>query len=178
MNPDLPLVEAILRGEEDAMETVYSRYAKEVWVFLRHYLNDPELCAEIRDDVFVEVWRGASTYRAQGSLKSWIFGIARHRALDSTAGGEKTVPLRDEIPAPRESDPEGNALRVEAMERLERALRTLDEEHRSVLLMAFVGGLSYADIGQALGCPENTVKTRVHYARKRLRELMPERRHA
>jgi RNA polymerase sigma-70 factor (ECF subfamily) len=178
MNADLPLVEAILRGEEGAMQEVYSRYANEVWAFLRHYLRDPGLCDEIRDDVFVDVWRSAANYRAQGSLKSWIFGIARHRALDALAGGGKSVPLKDELLIPHGSDPEQDALRLESMERLERALQALDEEHRAVLLMAFVGDLSYADIGQALSCPEGTVKTRVHYARKKLRELMPERSHA
>lgn len=177
MNADLSLVEAILRGEEGAMQTVYVLYANEVWAFLRHYLPDGGLCEEIRDDVFVDVWRSASKYRAQGSLKSWIFGIARHRALDALEG-RKFVPLRDEFAIPHSDDPEKDLLRREAMEELEAALKALDEEHRAVLLMAFVGGLSYADIGQALGCPEGTVKTRVHYARKKLRELMPQRHHA
>jgi RNA polymerase sigma factor (sigma-70 family) len=176
-HPDLPLVEAILRGEEDAMREVYTRYAREVWVFLRHHLGDPDLCAEIRDDVFTEAWRSASKFRGEGSLKSWIFGIARHRALDVMGRGRAWVPLEDAAEAAPAGDPERQALRREAVEEFNRALRALDEDHRSVLLMAFVGGLSYAEIGRALGCPEGTIKTRVFYARRKLRELMPEQGH-
>jgi len=177
MNADLVLVEAILSGSEDAMQEVYSRHARDVWVFLRHYLNDGGICEEIRDEVFVEVWKNASKFRAQGTLKSWIFGIARHRAMDSLRHGRGNVPLDEQMAVPQGADPETDALRRESMERFNQALSSLDEDHRTVLLMAFVGNLSYADIGQAMGCPEGTIKTRVHYARKKLRELMPEKRH-
>ena len=177
MNDDLALVDALLKGNEEAMQEVYSRYSKDVWVFLRHYVNDPRLCEEIRDDVFVDVWRSASKYRAQGSLKSWIFGIARHRALDAMAQGRELAPLAPDLAVPDGSDPERAVLRLEEMQQFSKALQALEEDHRTVLLMAFVGDLSYADIGRAVGCPENTVKTRVFYARKKLRELLPGKHH-
>jgi RNA polymerase sigma-70 factor (ECF subfamily) len=175
MSRDLELIDEVLKGHEEAMKEIYATYAHDVWCFLRHYVKDVRACEEVRDDVFVEVWRSASKYRAQGSLKSWILGIARHRALDVLARRKEEVPLDPSLP--HGDNPEKNVLQKESMEDLHLALGRLEEDHRAVLLMAFIGGLSYADIGQAMGCVEGTVKTRVFYARKRLKELLSEKRH-
>ena len=169
---DLHLIEGILQGRQDALEELYRLHARGLWVFLRHYISDPQACAELRDEVFVEVWVNASKFRAKGSLKSWIYGIARHKAFDHLARerSRAAVALDENLPAG--SDPETLALRDERFRKFQAALGLLDDDHRSVLLLAFVGDLSYSDIAHALDCPVNTVKTRVFYARKKLQEIL------
>jgi RNA polymerase sigma-70 factor (ECF subfamily) len=169
---DLHLVEAILQGRQEALEELYSRHARGLWVYLRHYIRDPQTCAELRDEVFVEVWVNASKYRARGSLKSWIYGIARHKAFDHVAQARSRAAVALDENLPDGSDPETLALQDERFRKFQAALGLLDDDHRSVLLLAFVGDLSYADIAQALDCPVNTVKTRIFYARRKLQEIL------
>jgi len=118
-------------------------------------------------DTLVAVWRGASSFRGDARVTTWLFGIARNqthnhlrrrrpvrigRLVDHDAQSDRVVAARDEL------------------SRVGAAIEALSPEHRETLMMAIVGDLSYGEISEILGVPVGTVKSRVANARRRLGE--------
>jgi RNA polymerase sigma-70 factor (ECF subfamily) len=175
---DAALLARVAEGDTAAHRILFDRYHARVAAFVRRRVQDPGLCEEVVSDVFFEIWRGASAYRGESAVPSWIFGIAHFRALgarrfQSQRKRAAVVPTSDEVIA-RVAD-DGSDRDFEARDevrRLLRALRVLPQGQQDVLTLAFLEGRSYQEISTALGISEGNVKTRVNRARARLRALM------
>ena len=130
-----------------------------------------ELIDDVISEVMLVVWQQAGRTERRARASTWLLGIANFRslhALRKAARGLGTGSIAEE---PGDN---GRALRVvEQDDLLHVALRHLSPEQRTVLELVYFNGLHYDDIAQVVGCPENTVKTRVFHARKRLRALWP-----
>jgi RNA polymerase sigma-70 factor (ECF subfamily) len=178
---DAALVGRLAHGDVAAFGTLYDRYARDVYAVAAHALGR-EPAQEVVQDVFVRVWQRASQFDpARGSAAAWIMAIARHRVVDEIRRrGPPRVSLDaiDDLLAGAE-DP-GADVEEEARVQGQRseilaAVRELPEEQRRVIVLAYFGGLTQAEIAQMLGCPLGTVKTRTRLALQKLRASLAER---
>lgn len=175
---DRHLLRRIARSDLSAFEELYDRYHQRLFGYVFKITRSPDLVEEVVDDTLLAVWRGARSFRGSSRPSTWIFGIAYRKSLKALErlprerGGESAQePDELEAPAP---GPESLMVRRELASTLGRALATLSPEQRAVVELTYVHGFSYPEIAEIVGCPANTVKTRMFYARRRLRELLPE----
>jgi RNA polymerase sigma-70 factor (ECF subfamily) len=113
------------------------------------------------------VWKGADRFSGRSKVSTWIFGIARNKALDllrREKRGARVPELKLVSPDP--------APGIERDENVRTALETLSTDHREVVFLTFYEGLSYGEIAQLLDIPEGTVKSRMFHAKKRLAEVL------
>lgn len=166
------LIMQIARGDLDAFGVLYRIYGRRLFVYLLKIVNEQE-ASELVNDVMYEVWKGAKTFRGNSRVSTWILGIARHRALNKLRKRKATEDLEvvEPMSDPRES-PSADAEQRNLREKIKQAFSRLSQEHREVLELTFYQDRSYQEISQIVGCPENTVKTRMFYAKQRLQEIL------
>lgn len=177
---DRRLLTRVAAKDTQALTWLYQRYAPRIGRFLGKFLKHHDLIEEAVNDTMLVIWRKASEFDPHRALVStWLFGIARHAGLKALARSDNgtcstlsTGEERDYEETENPEDPATTVLGWQLGRELLAALDQLSPEHRSVLELAFVEGLSYSRIASIAGCPENTVKTRMFYARRRLAQLL------
>jgi RNA polymerase sigma-70 factor (ECF subfamily) len=174
---DQALISGVASADQVAFEALYRRYQGRVYRYLQTLVQDPASAEELVLDVMVAVWKGAGSFRGQSSLSTWIFGIARNKAMDAirqVMRKQKGWVSLEEAPEQVDSRcdlvAEAEQKSVAALTR--RALATLSSEHREVIQLAFYDELSCREIAEIVGCPLNTVKTRLFYARQHLKKIL------
>lgn len=170
------LLRRIAAKDRRAFEALYHAYYRRLFAYLFKTVRKPELAEEVLDDVMLAVWTGASGFDGRSRPSTWIFGIAFHKALKALARQDRHRAEVEETEAGEpatEDGPEGVLVRREVADVLERALRSLPLEQRTVVELTYYHGFAYQEIAEIMGCPVNTVKTRMFHARRRLRELLP-----
>lgn len=168
----------IARGDRAAFERLYGAYQRPLFRYFLHFVHVVELAEELTDDVLVEVWKNAARFHGRSKPSVWVFGIAYHKAMDALR--RRRPPVVDlhaveNAPDDQRLAPEAAALHESVRNDVALALATLSAEHRAVLVLTFGHGYGYAEIAQIVGCPVNTVKTRMFYAKKRLKETLERR---
>lgn len=165
------------RGDRSAFERLFRAYEHRVYRYLVGIVRAPQTAEETTGDVMLEVWKGASRFRGQSKVSTWIFAIAHHKAMDALrrhvpqyVGLNELTEIED-----RAAGPEEIALADNFARSVADALNELTPEHRAVLELTFTYGRSQAEIAAIVGCPVNTVKTRVFYARQQLRKILERR---
>jgi len=185
---DNGLIRRVGQGDLGAMQVLYERYAPRLYRFALARLGDERGAEDVVQETMLAAWQGASRFRGDSTAATWLFGICRrkmaeaHRkgrrretpglppAADGTAPADTGRPGRGEDRPPA-GTPAGPAPPDAGLEFWETFSR-LSDEHQEVLLLVFHYGLSQEEAAQVLGVPVGTVKSRVHYARRRLREAL------
>ena len=168
------LLERIRQRDRGAFEELYRLYAPRLFGYVLRLTRRPDLVEEVTDDVLLVVWRQADRFAGRSRPSTWIFGIAYRKAMKALRRQRRrrdTDPLPEPVRSASEG-PEGRTLRRERAEALSRALAELSPEQRAVIELTYYQGFSCRETAEALGCPEGTVKTRMYYARRRLRGLL------
>ena len=171
---DHQLLERIAGGEREAFEALYASYASRLFGFALRVTRDPDLVDEVVNDTLLAVWRSAARFGGRSQPSTWIFGIAYRKALRALAGRRRREPTI-ELPDSRRDDRPGADVVLERRESLSvvtGALRKLPAEQRAVVELTFLHGLSYKEVAEAIGCPVNTVKTRMFHARRKLHDAL------
>jgi RNA polymerase sigma-70 factor (ECF subfamily) len=178
--PDMPearvtdgeLLERVADGDGGAFEVLYRRYARAVFGLALRRLGDRSRAEEAVQETFAAIWRSAQSYdRERGAGAPWLYAVARHAIVDRSRA-------RSEPPAEAPDDPSvepGPHERAEASFvswRVHRALEELPERERTVLELAYWGGLSQSEVADFLNMPLGTVKTRTRSALARLADLL------
>jgi RNA polymerase sigma-70 factor (ECF subfamily) len=174
---DEVLVGLIAKGDKDAVRLLFARHNIRVFRFLLRIVGNEAMAEDLLNEVFVEVWRGASRFEARSQVSTWILGIARFKAL-SALRRRSYVELDDEAAGLIEDqadDPETLVQKSDRSAILQACLKQLSSAHRQVVDLVYYHEQSIEEVARIIGVPENTVKTRVYYARKRIAELMAER---
>ena len=172
---DADLIVRLCKHDEQALELLYRHYYSRLFRFVARVTRREELIDEIINDVMYVVWEKAGTFNQQCQPSTWIFGIAYNKARQSlrNAGNNNEESL-DEL----DSDNlffEDNVSELKQLEMtnwLESALDRLSPEQRAVIELTYFQGLHYSEIALLMACPENTVKTRMHHARKKLAVIL------
>jgi RNA polymerase sigma factor (sigma-70 family) len=168
---DAELIARLCNADEQALEQLYHNYYTRLFRFVARITRNDGLIDEIINDVMYVVWEKAATYDPKCKPSTWIFGIAFNKARqavrDADRPEEESLDDLDEDSSWLGKHDTGSS-QLELDEWLESALNTLSPEHRAVIELTYYEGLHYSEIAAILGCPENTVKTRMHHARKNL----------
>jgi RNA polymerase sigma-70 factor (ECF subfamily) len=165
---DLELVAAANEGEEGALEAIYLRYRAWVVATARRITRDRDDALDVLQDVFLYLFRKFPGFELRAQMKTFLYPAIRNTALEKLRKRRKTVAPDDEsLERPYEAPtPAVNG------EALARAVARLTEDEREVVALRFSDELSLAEIAEALGIPVGTVKSRLHKALRRLREML------
>jgi len=174
VDSELEWIWKIAQGDRSAFEQLYHAYQKRLFGYLYRLVGKSDVAEELMNDVMVGVWKGAGRFKGNSKVSTWIFGIAHFRAISSLRRTHPDeVEIEDAGPIADTHELQENALiRESTREEVRRALAKLNRQHRAVIELTFYQEFSYPEIATILGCPVNTVKTRMFYARKELRDLL------
>lgn len=168
---DAELIERLCHADENALEQLYHHYYDRLFRFIGRVTQRDELIDEIINDVMYVVWQKADSYNKECKPSTWIFGIAFNKARqalrDSDRSQEESLDNLDEDNAWLGKQ-DASLVDLENNDWLKSALAELSPEHRTVMELTYYEGLHYGEIAVIMGCSENTIKTRMYYARKKL----------
>jgi RNA polymerase sigma-70 factor (ECF subfamily) len=168
------LIARIAAGDRLAMQTLFARHRTAVYRWLLRFVGNEAVAEDLLSDVFLDVWRQADRFQARSSVSTWLLAIARFKAL-SARRIRKDAELDETIEATL-ADPADNPevmLEKKNREELVRAaLNNLSPEHKEVIDLVYYHEKSVDECAQILGVPSGTVKTRMFYARKKVKEMV------
>ena len=167
------LLERIKAHDVDAFERLYRMYQPRLARFLINLVKRPQLVEEVLDDTMMVVWQTAGSFRGTSKLSTWVFAIAYRKALK--ARSRWPDPVEDagqDLRVSNDPLPDAELERSRIHDALTGAMSTLSAEQRAVVDLTYFHGLGYRDIAEILGCPVDTVKTRMFHARRRLKEAL------
>ena len=170
------LLVRIREQDERAIEALYERYSGPLYSLAYQVTGGDRFAQDVVQEVFVAVWKNAGRFDpARGSLSSWLFALARHKAIDLVRR-EANV-RRHTADVDLELEEAADDVDQEAWRRVRRdavraAMTELPEAQRVALEMAFFGGLTHVEVSEALGIPLGTAKTRIRTALLRLRDIL------
>jgi RNA polymerase sigma-70 factor (ECF subfamily) len=171
---DEALVDLLHRGDVQALETLYARHARAVYSLSLKMLGEQAGAEEVVQEAFLKLWRQPELYRSdRGRLSSWLLGVTHHRAVDQlrrrrlearhSANGEV------QPSAGPQTDPEQQLWDSVQAEAVWQALADLPPSQRLTLELAYLRGMTQAEIAAYLGEPLGTIKTRMRLAMQKLR---------
>ena len=174
--PDVELLHAVARGDEDALARLYDRYRIILFSLLIRILKSREEAEDVLQEVFLQVWKRAGDFDdARGKPFTWLVTLARSRAIDRIRqlGARQRLAEASAQDTPEAmSDAVADTLHSEQREIVARALAALPEEQRRTLNLAYFDGLTQSEIAEKLETPLGTVKTRMRSGMIKLRELL------
>jgi len=181
---DAALVDRARAGEVAAFEALLIRHQAAAFALAYQIVRQREDAQDITQEAFVRVFRGLRDFKGQAAFKTWLHRIVVNLALDALRrrsrqpaasyddAREPGDEAREEVGTHPEGDPDRSLEAREAREAIRVALEELPAPQRAVLLLREVEGLSYQEIAEVIGCALGTVMSRLHYARRRLRERL------
>jgi RNA polymerase sigma factor (sigma-70 family) len=172
---DWDLIRRTGDGDHKAFERLYKRYYYYLFRFIYRTTRQLGLVEDIINEVMFAVWQKAGTLDPKSHASTWILSVAYKKSLKSLYSSQirsNDVPF-EEIAKSLPSDAGAMMKQLELEDLLWVALGLLSPEQRAVIELVYYHGMCYSDIAEVMRCPENTVKTRMFHARKKLRSLRP-----
>lgn len=169
------LLKGIAAGDSKALERLFALTQTRVFRFLMRMVKNRALAEDLVNEVFLAVWQNAHRYEGRSQPVTWILSIAHNKAasalrkrtevlgVDSDSGAE---------PASEEDLPDVVAQKHDKSALIRACISELSIDHRTILDLVYYQEQKVSEVAEVLGIPENTVKTRMFYARKKLSELL------
>jgi RNA polymerase sigma-70 factor (ECF subfamily) len=174
---DRGLLEAVSRGDKGAFQRLYARHSVRIFRFLMRLVQNKATAEELVNEVFLEIWQHAGRYEGRSSPTTWMMAIAHNKAV-SGLRRRREVTGMDETAAAEiadlDDDPEQTAQKQDKGRIMRQCMARLSSDHREILDLVYYQEMSVGEVAEVLKIPENTVKTRMFYARKKLSELLKE----
>ncbi|HMP02062.1 MAG TPA: RNA polymerase sigma factor [Gemmatales bacterium] len=183
---DEELLGRFQKGETDVFGPLVKRYERELYGYLRRYLGDDALAEDVFQNTFLRLYENIDKYEAGRAVRPWIYSIATHQAIDALRRAGRRAAVSLDQTNHQESSDESGALaglladkgpdpfaQLDLRERQQLVRSSIDRlpEHlKLVVLLSYYQGLKYKDIADVLEVPVGTVKSRLHFALKRLHE--------
>jgi RNA polymerase sigma-70 factor, ECF subfamily len=171
---DETLMSRIAAGDRAAMGTLYARHRVRVYRFVLRLVDNAANAEDLTSEIFIDVWKQAHRFEGRSRASTWLLAIARHRAL-SMLRSRRTLQLDEDTAAEIPDDAENADELLHKQQRnatMRTCLARLSPAHREVIDLVYYHGKSLAEVAEITGAPENTVKTRMFHARKRLSCLL------
>jgi RNA polymerase sigma-70 factor, ECF subfamily len=174
----MPLVE---RKDAQAFELVYDRHGGVAYSLAYRIVGDRGTAEDVTQEAFLSLWRSGAKYdRTRGSVRTWLLGVVRNRAIDALRRQAARAPtidldlerLPDTSPVSELTD--SKALRKEAAREVRGALSMLPADQLKVIELAYFAGLTHSEIAEALGMPLGTVKGRMRLGMEKIRAALAE----
>ena len=178
------LIKKAAKGDQDAFAQLLETHQAKVYALTLRLVSSPEDAMDLTQETFFNAWRGLPGFHFESKFSTWLYRLATNAAIDflrreKLRRGLNVTPLWSgdddqqvlDIPD-RRFTPQDELERKEFQEAVARGLDQLSDEHRQVLVLRELNGLSYAEIAQVLGIEEGTVKSRISRARLALRKVL------
>ena len=179
---DEQLIVSYLKGEEKSLEILIKRYLKPIYSFVYRYIRDSQEAEDIAQEVFIKTWRNLKKFDKNRSFKTWIFSIAKNTSIDWLKK-KKTIPfsnfeneageniltgtLTDLLPLPDELFERAGVAKM-----LDTVMNQLAPKYRMVLFLRYNDHFTFREIGETLGEPLNTIKSRHRRALIQLKKFL------
>ena len=177
-DPLAALMNRVADADERALAQLYGHMSRKIFAFALRHVDDRDLAEGVVVETMFEVWKNAARFIGGSTVSTWILGIARHKALDEVRRRARYVPF-DETTGAEITDDAATAFdgiaANQTREQLSNCIAKLPVEQRECIHLAFYEELSLAEISDIQGVPENTVKTRLFHARRKLKILLSRR---
>ena len=183
---DEALMARYQKGDVRAFEVLLARHRRPVFNFILRFVRDPALAEDLLQECFLRVIKGVDAYEKQAKFTTWLYTIARNLCVDNSrrqkhrkaysldapmdAGDGKDGATMLDVVADKGPAVDRQVISHELHGRLYEAINKLSEEQREVFLMREFLDMPFKDIAEVVGCPENTVKSRMRYALEKLRQ--------
>ena len=173
-------------GDTDAFAQLVEQNQNRIYSLALRMVGSPEDAADLAQEAFFSAWRGLEHFQGEAAFSTWLYRLTSNACIDflrrekrkRAAGGVLSLDDTEEgatLDLPDyEADPHRRLEREEVRETIERGMAALSPEHRKVLSLREISGLSYAEIADILGLEEGTVKSRIARARLALRKKLLE----
>jgi RNA polymerase sigma-70 factor, ECF subfamily len=183
---DRKLVRTAQKGDQAAFRTLVEKYQRRVYQLALGMTKDPDDAMDISQETFVRVHRYLPSFKGDSSFFTWTYRIAMNLCLDAqrrkgrservdlTQGDEAEIEAAMDAPSAALAGPQRTALNAELREKMEEALQGLSENHRSILLLRELEGLSYDELAKVLGIRKGTVMSRLFHARLKMQNKLRE----
>ena len=166
------LIARIVDRDLRAFETLYRIYHPRLSRFLLNILRRPHVAEEALNDTMMVVWKKPEAFNGTSKVSTWIFAIAYRTALKARSRLDEPVEdVDDGARASPELGPEQQLGQRQLQEILMSAMGRLSADHRAVVDLTYFHESGYREIAEILDCPVGTVKTRMHHARKNLKDM-------
>jgi RNA polymerase sigma-70 factor, ECF subfamily len=171
---DEVLIARVASGDRLAMQVLFARHHVRVYRFVLRMVRNQATTEDLISEVFLDVWRQANRFEGRSAVSTWLLAIARFKALsvlrrrpEEELDEEKAAAIED-----ASDNPEMAVQKKDKSELLRKCLTSLSADHREIIDLVYYHEKSIEEVAEIVGIPENTVKTRMFYARKKLGELL------
>ena len=183
---ELQLVERARKGDQDAFSQLVQENQDRIYSLALYMTGNPDDGCELAQEAFLRAWRSLPSFQGESSFSTWLYRLAKNLCIDFLRREKRrraaaaTISLDDEnSPWPAQipdqhSTPESELERQELQRAVRSGLAKLSAEHRAVLTLRELSGLSYEEIADVLGLETGTVKSRIARARLALRKILLE----
>ena len=171
-DPDMALIQAMVKGHVPALETLYARYGPGLLTYLKSRLEDSDLAEEVLQDVMLAAWKGAARFRGECRVRTWLMAITRNRAINAHRRRHQPISLPLDWAPPAILSQASHSERLDQVLDLEMALSSLPDQTRETIELVFYHGLSAKEAAYIQKIAPGTVKSRLHRAMNYLRKLM------
>jgi RNA polymerase sigma-70 factor, ECF subfamily len=183
---DRELVRAAQKGDGQAFRRLVEKYQRRVFQLALGMLKDPDDAMDISQETFVRVHRYLPSFKGDSSFFTWTYRIAMNLCLDAQRrkgrservdvdeGDEAEIEAAMDPPSHALAGPQRQALNEELKAKMDQALGELSENHRSILLLREMEGLSYEELAKVLGIRKGTVMSRLFHARLKMQNKLRE----
>jgi RNA polymerase sigma-70 factor (ECF subfamily) len=182
---DHELVAAARRGDRDAFRTLFERYHRRAYALAFGVLRHPEDALDVVQDAFIKAHKYLDKFEGNSSFYTWLYRIVMNLAIDHLRKHRRVKPVElDEqhfdqaagddslLPKILGGNPGRALMDKQIRARIDQALEELSENHRAVLIMRELEGLSYEEMAQAMGCSKGTIMSRLFHARKNMQRQL------
>jgi RNA polymerase sigma-70 factor (ECF subfamily) len=171
---DEMLLESIADGGRTAMHILYSRHNVRVYRFILRIVRDVGMAEDLTSQVFLDVWRTARQFEGRSQVSTWLLSIARFKALTALRQRRhEDIDQEEMLEIVDDSDsPEDSLERTTTSAILRACVAKLSPAHREIINLVYYHEKSVEEVGEIIGIPQSTVKTRMFYARKQLADLL------
>jgi len=186
MTQERKIIEQVVAGDHDAFELLVKKYEDKVYHLCLRMCADPEQAKDLAQEAFIKAWRGLRFYKHEAAFSTWLYRITVNCARDHCRSENRRpavslTPAEDGNGEPIEIDvpvtegdevPESALDRKETVRAVRRAIESLPEDMRQVIILRDLQELPYAEIASLMGIEVGTVKSRISRGRAALRELL------
>ena len=174
---DEELLRLIALGDEDALATLYDRYAKLAYSLAFRILGDGRATEDVVQESFVNVWRRAKSFDGQrGRAKAWLLSVVHHRAIDACRRNRGETSIDALLDVMDTSSPESDVWKSVSLsldqQAIQRALAQIPKEQRKAIHIAYFSGFTHREIAERANLPLGTVKGRIRIGMEKLRDLL------
>ena len=169
------LLRRIAAGDRAAFDTLYRAYFPRLTRFLERVMRRSHAVEEVLNDAMVVVWRKADSFNGESKVSTWIFAIAYRIAMKAMKRFDEPLESDDSLYEETQPGPEARLMQRQLCALLGEHIGRMSPEHRAVIELTYYHGCAYREIAQIMGCPVDTVKTRMFHARRRLRRFLSDR---